>query len=92
MFMNKKPGNIREKFSDAFELPKDIVLDIPRITMLGQNQINIENHKGIIEYDEDIIRINTGNGILKIIGKGLAIKSVIQEEIIIEGEIFSLSF
>ncbi len=90
--MNKKAARFKERLSDAFELPKDIILDIPRTTVLGSQQVSIENHKGIIEYDEKIVRINTGNGIVKIEGNNLMIKYVLQEEIIIEGEISAIIF
>ena len=90
--MNKKADRIKEKLSDAFELPKDIIMDMPKTTVLGSRQVSIENHKGIIEYDESIVRINTGNGIVKIEGNNLIIKYVLQEEIIIEGDISAIIF
>ena len=41
--------NLKYNISEALELPKDIVMDLPKITILGNIQINISNHKGIIE-------------------------------------------
>ena len=90
--MNKKADRIKERLSDAFELPKEIILDMAKTTVLGSRQVSIENHKGIIEYDEKIVRINTGNGIVKIEGNSLIIKYVLQEEIIIEGDILAIIF
>ena len=90
--MNSKSYKIKEKISDALELPKDITLDIPKITMLGTDSAAVENHKGVINYSDNQIRINTGCGILTISGHKLAIKSIIQEEIIITGKISNVSF
>lgn len=90
--MNTRSYKIKEKISDAFELPKDITLDIPRITILGADSATVENHKGIMNYSDDHIRINTGCGIITISGQNLAIKSIIQEEIIITGKISNVSF
>lgn len=90
--MGKKSYKIREKISNAFELPKDIVLDVSKVVIIGTEQITVENHKGIVEYSEELIRINTGNGIMKLCGKGLTIKTILQEEITISGELTSIEF
>jgi len=90
--MNSKSYRIKEKISDALELPKEITLDIPKITILGAESVTIENHKGIISYNDNQIRVNTGCGILTISGQRLAIKSIIQEEIIITGQISNIGY
>lgn len=90
--MNKKTYKIKETISNALELPKDIVLDVAKVTLIGSNNVTVENHKGILEYNEDQIRINTGSGVLVINGSRLSIKSVLQEEITITGEVHCISF
>lgn len=90
--MGKKSYKIREKISNTFELPKDIVLDVSKIIIIGTGQVTIENHKGIVEYSEELIRINTGSGIIKLCGRNLAIKTILQEEITITGEITNIEF
>lgn len=89
--MNKKAYKIKETLSNALELPKDIILDVAKVTLIGKNNLTIENHKGILEYNEDQIRVNTGSGILTVNGSKLNIKSILQEEITITGEITSIS-
>lgn len=89
--MNKRSYAVKEKVAEVLDLPKDIVLDAAKIIVVGNNQMQIENHKGIIEFDDTIVRINTGSGIISVIGKRLCIKSIIQEEIIITGEIFTIN-
>ena len=90
--MGKRSYRLKEKLSDTFELPKDIVLDVSKIIIIGTGQITVENHKGLIEYNEELIRINTGSGIMKLCGKNLTIKNIIQEEITITGEITKIEF
>ncbi len=41
---------IKTKISDATELPYELVLNLPKITVIGDIQAVIENHKGIVEY------------------------------------------
>jgi len=84
--------NIKSSISDALEIPKDIMLDLPRITFIGNLQVAIENHKGIIEYSNENIRVKMKDGIIKITGVDLIIKTIISEEIIISGKIASIDF
>ncbi|QIB26308.1 sporulation protein YqfC [Caloranaerobacter azorensis] len=90
--MKKRVEDIKSTISDVLELPKDIVLDLPRITLIGNLQLYIENHKGIIEYSKQRIRINTNIGILRIVGNNLTIRTIVTEEIIIVGEIEVVEF
>lgn len=39
---------LRSELADFFELPKDILLDLPRLTLLGNLRLVIENHRGLI--------------------------------------------
>ncbi len=80
-------GGIKKGLAEVLELPKDIILDLPKIIMIGNLQIYIENHKGILEYTDNRIRINIKNGTLRIIGKNLMLKNIVAEEIFIVGEI-----
>lgn len=90
--MEEKIRNIKNEVSDILELPKEVMLDLPKITSVGNQQLIVENHKGIIEYTSNKIRISVSLGILMIQGKNLYIKTIIKEEIIIVGIIYSLEF
>lgn len=90
--MKKRMDQIKSNVSDIFELPKDIVMDLPKITIVGNMQVIITNHKGLIEYTKNIIRVNTNCGVLKIIGADMCIKTIITEEIIIIGNIEGIEF
>ena len=78
-------GNVKQNISEALELPIDIMMDLPRLTVIGNIEIGLLNHKGIIEYTNEVIRINTKSGVFKITGKDLEIKTILSEEIIITG-------
>ncbi|MFA5524825.1 MAG: sporulation protein YqfC [Tissierellales bacterium] len=90
--MKKKIDDMKKNFSEILELPKEIMLDFPKITFIGNLQLYIENHKGIIEYGSLRIRVNTNAGILRVVGKNMVIKTIVMEEIVIVGEIDSLEF
>ncbi|NBI07016.1 sporulation protein YqfC [Senegalia massiliensis] len=90
--MTKKIDNIKTNIAEVLELPKEIVLDLPKITLIGNIQLYIENHKGIVEYSKERIRINSKSGIIRIIGKDLVIKNIVSEEVVVSGKIINIEF
>lgn len=84
--------NIKKKLVNTLELPKEIIFNLPLITMVGNEEINIENYKGVIEYSPEKIRINTECGVLKINGEKLSFKQITAENIIVTGVIQTLEY
>lgn len=85
--MQRRQKGMLQSLARRLDIPQDIVLDLPRITMLGNKQILVENHKGIIEYTSQLVRISLSQGELTIIGSGLMLGNLQQEQILVEGEI-----
>ncbi len=85
--MKNKVDDFKYNVSEVFELPKDIVLDLPKIIMIGNLELHVSNHKGIIEYTNEILRINSNIGIIRIEGVNLELKTILSEEIIVTGNI-----
>ncbi len=83
--MKNNMDDFKMTLTDALELPLDVALDLPKITILGDKKVDISNHKGIIEYTSELSRINSKIGIIKIIGKSMKIKNIFLEEINIDG-------
>ncbi|KNY25745.1 sporulation protein YqfC [Pseudobacteroides cellulosolvens] len=83
---------LKEKVTEVLDLPKEVILDIPKLTMIGNTNLVVENYKGVIEYDVEKIRLNTGIGIIRIGGKELVIKEITSEDIMVYGKIESLEF
>ena len=83
---------VKERMAELMEMPKDIILNYPKMTILGKKEIGIENIIGIVEFSDKIIRLNTHTHILKICGLNLIIKSLNGEGIEISGEITNILF
>ncbi len=88
----KGEGRFKVIISELFELPKEVVLDLPRLTMVGNLQLLVENHRGVIAYQEDELRIGVSNGELIIRGSGLQIKNLFTEELLIKGVIEKIDY
>ncbi|MDD4601633.1 hypothetical protein SDC9_08963 [bioreactor metagenome] len=81
-----------QKLAGILEIPQDIVLDLPRITMLGNQQLLIENHKGIIEYTPSLVRIKLSRGELIVNGNHLMLSNLQVEQILIEGTVREVTY
>ncbi len=87
-FMAKKWGQlIRNWVTKNMELPQDVMMDLPRITMVGQIHIYIENHRGLLTFTDREIRLLLKQGQLLVKGKAFVIKTILPEEILLEGKI-----
>lgn len=83
---------LKHRFTDASELPKDVVLGQPVLTVLGHMELNIENYRGIIEYTDILIRIQTRSGQIRIKGKNLCIEYYTNDDMKITGRIQSIEY
>ena len=55
---NKKEKlDIKRMLTAALELPKEIALNLPVISIIGAEEVGIENYKTIIEYSAEQVRI-----------------------------------
>ena len=63
--MNRE--QIKEKMVSAMDLPKDVIQNASVITILGRNELCIENYRGIIEYTDTLIQYYT-NDEMKVTG------------------------
>jgi sporulation protein YqfC len=90
--MNNRREIISKAMADFLEIPGDLVLDIPKITITGREELYLENHKGIIEYSTVRMRINLSRGFLEIIGQNLEIQALMPDEMRVVGDISSIKF
>ena len=88
--MNRE--QIKEKMISAMDLPKDVIQNASVITILGRNELCIENYRGIIEYTDTLIRVQTRAGQIRIQGKRLRIQYYTNDEMKVSGTLSSLEF
>lgn len=82
---NQNRGKKVHFIDEILDMPKEISSGIPKITMLGFEEMLIENYKGILEYEELYIRINTHIGVINIVGNKFNLKNLNEDDILITG-------
>ena len=87
--MKKEKPNRIDKM---LELPKEVYSNMPKISIMGFDEMLIENFKGILEYEEFYIKISTYIGIININGYNLNLENMTNDDIKVTGQIESFEF
>lgn len=82
--INKK---IKEVAVKGLDIPRDVILNLPKVTMVGFSQLYIENYQELLRFTDEFLIIKLNNRSIKIVGEKLVIKTILKEEIFIEGVI-----
>ncbi|MCY6484251.1 sporulation protein YqfC [Clostridium aestuarii] len=90
--MRDKLDKTRENIAQKLDLPRDVVLNIPKITITGNNEIAIENHKGIVLFEENKMIINSNIGLILIEGERLEVRFIGGSTIIISGKFKTITY
>jgi len=90
--MEKRKEALSRAMADFLEIPKDLILDLPKITIIGRSELYLENHRGIIEYSLTRMRINLVRGFVQIEGDNLEIRALMPEEMSISGIIQAVRY
>lgn len=80
----------KNKINSILEMPREIDKKESKITIISFDEMLIENYKGILEYDEFYIKVDTPIGIVSINGYKLTLEQITDENIGIKGTIKSI--
>lgn len=84
--------SIRERFADAIDLSKEVLLDAVILSAIGDRELMLENYKSILAYSETCIRIKAKPYPLVITGTGLEIRNISRDLLYLTGRIHSIAF
>lgn len=87
---NKKTES--EKMVDLFELPKDLFLGMPLLSMAGNRTLCITNHRGIRQYSSELIEVAAVPFAIQITGRNLCIPRFSKEQLEITGYMEGITF
>lgn len=86
----KKRG--KHRIDKLLEIPKEVYSNESKMTIIGFDEIIIENFKGILEYEEFFVRINTYIGVININGYNLNLENLTNDDLKVKGKIESIEF
>ena len=80
------------EYNEISSVPKEILINDPKLTVFSMGKILVENFRGIVLYSDTNIEINTSKYFLKIKGEKMSINYMTKEELEISGAICSIEF
>lgn len=81
---------LREKTAQLFDLPMDVIAGVPKVELVGDGELRMENHKGILSCTEEEILVSGGIYLVKITGERLEVRAMTGVEILVTGKIFGV--
>ncbi len=78
---------LQQAVREMIAMPRDTVLNLPRIILLGNLQCCVENHQGILQYTPDLVGLQAGAYRIYMEGQELVITSLTTDTIYVEGKI-----
>jgi len=88
----RRKNNMRRRINKVLEVPDEVALKVPKVTILKFEEMLIENYKGILEYQDFFVRIQTFIGIININGFKLTLEEMTSDDVIVKGKIESVDF
>lgn len=82
----------KELLVESLRLPKDMVMGAFMLSMTGNREAFIENYRGILEYTDTCILLQTKTGQVRFTGTRLVIEYYTNEDMKIGGCITSVIF
>ncbi|MFC5703659.1 sporulation protein YqfC [Cohnella faecalis] len=78
---------LRKWAAAILDLPQDVVLDLPRVTMIAGLQITVENHRGVVHFSSDSLRLAMDRGEMEVTGSNLVLRHIGADDCLVEGQI-----
>lgn len=83
---------IKASLANFLDLPPEVVLNLPQLIIFGNRRLSLQNHQGIMEYTGERVRVKVTNGEVEVAGRELVIRSILQQEVVLEGFIRQITF
>lgn len=80
-----------ERTAEVFDLPVDAVAGLTRLELVGDGELRVENHKGILSYGTEEIHISGGVYLIKVAGRDLELRAMTGFELLITGKIAQIT-
>ena len=90
IFMERE--QLRDRLVEAAGLPRDVLQKAPVLTVTGDFEVFIGNYRGIAEYSDDLVRIRTRTGHIRVAGNRLQVDYYTNDEMKVTGKIEEIRF
>lgn len=84
--------DLRRKVAAMLELPEETMLDVARISLVGDMDLLVENHRGLVFYSPEQVVLDVPQGRVAVAGAELSIGYLSPDQVTILGRIRSVRY
>lgn len=88
----RKPSPVARRVEQVLELPGGTLSGAARMELSGNRRAVVEGCRGILEYEEGVIRLNTDGGIIRFMGRELGLSCMTEDCAVVNGFLLSIEF
>ncbi len=85
-------SGIKDKFEQVSSSIVSVDMLLPSVKFCSNRQAIVDGCKGVVEYNDGIVKLNCGKLVLKFQGQNLSIRALCIDQIAICGQILSFEF
>ena len=86
----RRPG-FWERTAEVFDLPADALAGLPKLELVGDRELWVENHRGILSYGDREILISGGAFLIRVAGEELELRAMTGVAPLITGHIVQIT-
>jgi sporulation protein YqfC len=90
--MRKWSAHLKKWFAEVSDIPEDVVLGVPRLTLIGQFRLSIENYRGVLAFSKTELKLAMSKGELHIAGDDFVLETILEKEIVLQGRVDDVRF
>lgn len=83
----KNTRSVAQKILNCADFPGEILTGVPVVELKGNAEAVVLNHRGVIAYDAESVRIASALGPVTVLGTNLQIRRMNRERIVLNGTI-----
>lgn len=92
MTNKKKQPKEGRGLAGCLQVPAAAIPGLSHMEINGNREIIVDGCNGVLEYDTGIVRVKTGKLIVKFCGRGLTIKCLTADSLVVEGFVTGIEF
>lgn len=81
-----------QRVGALLDIPEDVTLAVSRVTIVGQSELWVENHGGVIEYTGELLRLKIDGGEIRISGQSLMLSMIEPEQVRVTGMVRAVQY
>ena len=85
--LTKKLSQVGQEALERLELPVNLAKGVARIELLGNRELYMDRHRGVLAYSTEEGDVNGGGVVVRIRGEGLQLLVMTEQELRLTGKI-----